>query len=101
MARVTPDGPNTPTLQVDVGSWVRPSAEDRELVRAGLERNGALDLADALGLLDDDKPRRRLTSDAGPKMVDCPKCGQLAGNPCRTSTSGVLGGYHTARQEAA
>lgn len=50
MAPVRPDGPNTPTLQVDVGSWVRPSAEDRELVRAGLLRNGARDLAEALGL---------------------------------------------------
>jgi hypothetical protein len=101
MARVTPDKPpQTPTLQVDVGSWTRPSEEDRALIRAAFERNGAHDLADALGLSDDGKPDRPAI-DAGPKTVPCPTCGALAGNPCRTSTSRVLGGYHTARQEAA
>jgi hypothetical protein len=55
MARVVPDKPaNKPPMQVDVGSWTRPSEADRALVRAAFKRNGADDLAEALGLLDPD-----------------------------------------------
>lgn len=34
----------------NVASWIGPPDEDRALVRDGLERNGAFDLAEILGL---------------------------------------------------
>jgi hypothetical protein len=42
--------PNAPTLQQVIGTWEPPGEADRALVRDGLERNGAFDLAEMLGL---------------------------------------------------
>lgn len=64
-ARNTRRAPSTPTSDMTsergekpgvnasvqaIGIWEPPPASDRELVRDGLERNGAHDLAEILGL---------------------------------------------------
>lgn len=45
----TEKAPITASVQA-IGIWEPPPATDRELVRDGLERNGAHDLAEILGL---------------------------------------------------
>jgi hypothetical protein len=99
MAKVSPEKPPADNTEWDIGPWERPPDEDRALLLAAFERNHALDLADALGLLPQTRPDRPVVLD-GPKTVACPRCGAAVGASCR-SGNGQVGGFHVARQKEA
>lgn len=48
--RVQERDPNANAPMQTIGPWVPPPESDRAIVKAGLERNGAFDLAEILGL---------------------------------------------------
>lgn len=77
-----------------VGAWEPPSEADRALVKDGLERNRAFELAEILGL--------RPPLETGPLTVGCPTCGSAVGAACRDSGGrDRYRGTHRARLEAA
>ena len=82
MASTVPDKAPLTTGVPSVTAWEPPSAADRALVHDGLTRNGAHDLADALGLLPQDPPPDN------PGWPACPTCGAVAGAVCKRVASG-------------